>query len=194
MRSGKGWILAPDLPITPVHCLHLSSPGLALPSYQVLSHWFKLWPSISNTPGNKNSPEKVTFFRWKEWSRETGTKEYLRTDCTEDRTFLPDRNKWTKRSLKWKVEYLKLIKNKCLHKHRKTKQCSFHCNVSIKRHTSSVTMSFDISLKPKYQTGSFKGWISVWAAWTAVTTCKYQNIRHAQLFEPRKRPCIRQTI
>jgi len=29
--------------------MHLSSPGLALPSHQVLNHWFNLWPSISTT-------------------------------------------------------------------------------------------------------------------------------------------------
>ena len=42
MRSGKGWILAPPLPVTQLHCMHLSSPELALPSHQVLNHWFRL--------------------------------------------------------------------------------------------------------------------------------------------------------
>jgi len=47
MTSGKGWILTAPLPVTQVHCIHLRSPGLALPSYQVLSHWFGPWFSIS---------------------------------------------------------------------------------------------------------------------------------------------------
>lgn len=46
MRSRKGWILAPPLPITEVHCMHLSSPALALPSHQVLHHCFMPWLSI----------------------------------------------------------------------------------------------------------------------------------------------------
>jgi len=38
-------ILPPPLPTPPpsghsVHCMYLSSPGLALPSQQVLNHWF----------------------------------------------------------------------------------------------------------------------------------------------------------
>jgi len=37
------------LPVTQAHCTHLSSPGLALPSHQVLNHWFRLWLSISST-------------------------------------------------------------------------------------------------------------------------------------------------
>jgi len=37
------------LPVTQLHCIHLSSPGLALPSHQVLNHWFKVWLSISTT-------------------------------------------------------------------------------------------------------------------------------------------------
>ena len=49
MRSGKGWILAPPIPITQVHCMHLSSPGLALPAHQVLNHCFRLLISISTT-------------------------------------------------------------------------------------------------------------------------------------------------
>jgi len=49
MRSGKGWILAPPLLITQLHCMHLSSPALALPSNQVLNHWFRPWLSISAT-------------------------------------------------------------------------------------------------------------------------------------------------
>jgi len=51
MKSGKGWILAPPLPVTQLHCMHLSSPGLALHSYQVFNHCFRLWLSISTTPG-----------------------------------------------------------------------------------------------------------------------------------------------
>jgi len=31
------------------HCMHLSPPGLALSSHQVLNHCFKLWLSISTT-------------------------------------------------------------------------------------------------------------------------------------------------
>jgi len=42
MRSEKEWILAPLLPVTQVHCMHLSSTGLALPSHQVLNHRFRL--------------------------------------------------------------------------------------------------------------------------------------------------------
>ena len=42
MRSGKGWFLDPPLPVTQLHCIHLSSPGLTLPSYQVLHHCFRL--------------------------------------------------------------------------------------------------------------------------------------------------------
>lgn len=49
LGSGKEWILAPPLPVTQGHCMHLSSPGLVLPSDQVLNHWFKLWLSISTT-------------------------------------------------------------------------------------------------------------------------------------------------
>ena len=56
MRSGKGWILAPALPITQVHCIHLSSPGLALPSHQVLHHCFRPWLSISATMSLLNGP------------------------------------------------------------------------------------------------------------------------------------------
>ena len=37
MRSGKGWIPAPSLQVTQGHCMQLSSPGLALPSHQVLT-------------------------------------------------------------------------------------------------------------------------------------------------------------
>jgi len=49
MRSGKGWILAPPGAVTQEHCMHLSSPGLALPSHQVLNHCFKPWLTISTT-------------------------------------------------------------------------------------------------------------------------------------------------
>jgi len=49
MRSGKGWILAPPLLVIQVHCMHLSSHGLALPSYQVLNHCCKPWLNISAT-------------------------------------------------------------------------------------------------------------------------------------------------
>ena len=49
MRAGKGWILAPPLLITQVHCMHLSSPGLVLPSHQVLHYCFRPWLSISAT-------------------------------------------------------------------------------------------------------------------------------------------------
>ena len=53
MRFGKGWILAPPFPVIQVHCLHLSSPRLALPSYQVLNQCFKQWlpfPVFNSTP------------------------------------------------------------------------------------------------------------------------------------------------
>ena len=33
-----------------VHCKHLSSPGLALPSHQVLNHCLKSWLNISTIP------------------------------------------------------------------------------------------------------------------------------------------------
>ena len=49
MRSGKEWILAPPLPATQVHWMHLRSPGLALPSHQVLNHCFKPWLTKSVT-------------------------------------------------------------------------------------------------------------------------------------------------
>ena len=49
MRSEKGWILAPPLPVTQVHCMHLSLPGLPLPSHQVLNECLKPWLSISAT-------------------------------------------------------------------------------------------------------------------------------------------------
>jgi len=45
----KGWILAPLLLVNQEHCLHLCSPGLALPSHQVLNHWFRPWLSTSAT-------------------------------------------------------------------------------------------------------------------------------------------------
>ena len=35
--------------ITQVHCMHLSFPGLALPSHQVLHYYFRPWLSISAT-------------------------------------------------------------------------------------------------------------------------------------------------
>jgi len=68
MRSGKGWILAPALLVTQMRCVHPSSPWWALPSYQVLNHWFKLWLSISATAplfqppklAYKNSIQKQT--------------------------------------------------------------------------------------------------------------------------------------
>ena len=41
MRARKGQIPAPPLLVTEVHCTHLSSPALALPSHQVLNHCFK---------------------------------------------------------------------------------------------------------------------------------------------------------
>ena len=44
MRCKKGWILASPLLITQV-----GSPGLTLPSHQVLNHWLKPWLSISTT-------------------------------------------------------------------------------------------------------------------------------------------------
>ena len=34
----KGCIVAPPILVTQVHCLHLSFPGLALPSHQVLHY------------------------------------------------------------------------------------------------------------------------------------------------------------
>ena len=49
MRSGKGWILAAPLPVTQVHCIHLSSFGFALPSHRVLNCCFRPWLSISTT-------------------------------------------------------------------------------------------------------------------------------------------------
>ena len=49
MRSQKGWVLAPSLPATQVHGMHLRSPRLALPSHQLLNQCFKLWLSISTT-------------------------------------------------------------------------------------------------------------------------------------------------
>jgi len=42
LKSGKGWILAPSLLVTQTYCMHLSSPGVALPSHQVLNHRFRL--------------------------------------------------------------------------------------------------------------------------------------------------------
>ena len=53
MRSGKGWILAPLSLVTEVHCMQLSSPGLALPSDQVLSHCFKPWQHFWQTESAK---------------------------------------------------------------------------------------------------------------------------------------------
>jgi len=45
----EGWILAPALLVTQLHCMHLSSPGLALPSHQVLNHCSRPRLSISTT-------------------------------------------------------------------------------------------------------------------------------------------------
>ena len=42
LRRGESW-LHPSIPVTQVHCMHLSSPRLTLPSHQVLSHWFNPW-------------------------------------------------------------------------------------------------------------------------------------------------------
>jgi len=40
---GEAWEgLALPLPVTQVHCMHLISPGWALPSHQVLHHCFRL--------------------------------------------------------------------------------------------------------------------------------------------------------
>ena len=44
--------------ITQVHCMHLSCPGLALPSHQVLHHCFRPWLSISATTTNLCSVSK----------------------------------------------------------------------------------------------------------------------------------------
>ena len=60
MRSGTRWIVAPALPVTQVHCLHLSFPGLALPSYQVLNHYLKLSPSISATALSPDNALRTT--------------------------------------------------------------------------------------------------------------------------------------
>ena len=49
VRSGKRQILAPSLLVTQLRYIHLSSPVLALPSHQVLNHWFKPRFSISTT-------------------------------------------------------------------------------------------------------------------------------------------------
>ena len=54
MRSGKGWSQDPPLIVTQVHCMHLSSSGLVLPSHQVLHHCFKSWLSISTTLPNRS--------------------------------------------------------------------------------------------------------------------------------------------
>ena len=42
LKSGLGWggSWLHSL-VTEVHCMHLSSPGLVLPSHQVLNHWFR---------------------------------------------------------------------------------------------------------------------------------------------------------
>lgn len=47
MRTGKGWLLALPLAVIQVHCMHLSSLGLALPSHQVPHHFFRLRLGIS---------------------------------------------------------------------------------------------------------------------------------------------------
>ena len=39
VQEGGSWLH--PLLVSQGHCMHLSSPGLALPSYQVLSHWFR---------------------------------------------------------------------------------------------------------------------------------------------------------
>ena len=39
-----------------LHCMHLSSPGLALTSHQVLNHCFRLWLSIATTETKKEIP------------------------------------------------------------------------------------------------------------------------------------------
>lgn len=46
-NPGRGGSWLRSLPITQLHCLCLSSPQLALPSYHTLNHWFKPWLSIS---------------------------------------------------------------------------------------------------------------------------------------------------
>ena len=42
-------------PSNQLHCVHLSSPGLALPSHQVCNHCFRLRLSISMAPWYKSS-------------------------------------------------------------------------------------------------------------------------------------------
>ena len=59
MRSGRGGILVPPLPVTQEHCIHLSSPGLALHSQQVLNHWFRLWLSISTTASQQTQAHRT---------------------------------------------------------------------------------------------------------------------------------------
>lgn len=53
MGSGKGWILDPPLPVLQEHCMYLSYPGFALPTHQLLNHWFTPWLSTSTTPSTK---------------------------------------------------------------------------------------------------------------------------------------------
>ena len=50
MRSGKGWILTPPLPVTQLYCMHLSSTGLVLPSHQVLSRLELAFPLYRASP------------------------------------------------------------------------------------------------------------------------------------------------
>lgn len=64
MRSGKGCILASPLVVTQMHCMQLSSPGLALSSHQVLNHWFKQWLSICATYSMSISDILYITFFW----------------------------------------------------------------------------------------------------------------------------------
>lgn len=64
MRSGKWCILASPLVVTQMHCMQLSSPGLALSSHQVLNHWFKQWLSICATYSMSISDILYITFFW----------------------------------------------------------------------------------------------------------------------------------
>ena len=132
MRSRKGWILAAPLPVTQMHCIHLSSPGLALPSQQVLNHWFKLWLSISTTPFTASS--NACFFLKCQNEQMSSTtcipfvysSEFLKTDkwkkwscCFISCFFLHSYKKEKKRKKKRKKKKRKNFLSRSLwHKHR----------------------------------------------------------------------------
>jgi len=70
------------------HCMHLSSPGLTLPSYQVLNHWFKPWLSISATALLWKRLDLILETKWR-------NSMHSNTECTLSLCRGSDHNLWS---------------------------------------------------------------------------------------------------